>query len=90
MNRILFGEIELYQWGWHFWFMSKADTDELWPFNSGEREILFLGHLWIGDIKIQTFPIVRFKMSGFEGIKNYNAQDDKIFFSYYFFLVLIY
>lgn len=46
-----------------------------------EKEKFFsLGHLWIGDIKIQTFPVVTFKMSGFEGIKNYNAQDDKIFF----------
>ena len=77
---ILFGEIERF---------SEVDTFGWWAklmlmnsdISTHEREILFWGHLWIGDIQIQAFPIVMLRMSGFEGIKNYSAQDDKFFLS---------
>lgn len=39
--------------------------------------------LWIDALQIQAFPVV-FRMSGFERVNNYNAQDGKFFCSDFF------
>lgn len=82
------GKLNCCQWSWQFWLLSKANTHELWLLNS--QETLFWGPLWIGDIQNQAFPVVMLRMSGFEGIKNYSAQDDKVFLFLFFLVVLIY